>query len=64
MIFKIFDNFLHINTLYNMIFFRKRQGKIAHNVKGLRRFCCPNKGFAKQRPGQQKCGWSEPWEGA
>ncbi|MDR2742266.1 MAG: hypothetical protein LBB98_08970 [Treponema sp.] len=27
-----------------------------------RRFCSPNKDFAKQRPGLQKCGWSEPWE--
>jgi hypothetical protein len=25
-------------------------------------FAAPNKGFAKQRPGLQKCGWSEPWE--
>jgi hypothetical protein len=28
----------------------------------MRRFGGPNKGFAKQRPGLQKCGYSEAWE--
>jgi hypothetical protein len=28
----------------------------------LRRFCSPNKGFAQQRPGLQKCGGVLAWE--
>jgi hypothetical protein len=28
----------------------------------MRRFASPYKGFAQQRPGLAKCGWSEPWE--
>ena len=32
------------------------------NVPGIRRFTNPYKGFAKQRPGFAKCGWSEAWE--
>jgi hypothetical protein len=36
---------------------------MAHNVPAVYDvFASPNKGFAKQRPGLQKCGWSEPWE--
>ena len=38
-------------------------GKLAHNVLGWRRFCSPNRGFAKQRPGLQKCGGAKPCRG-
>ncbi|GHV86836.1 hypothetical protein AGMMS50255_1320 [Spirochaetia bacterium] len=60
----IFTFLSYHNLQYLSILFTKNSKIIAHNVKGLRRFASPNKGFAKQRPGLAKCGLSEPWEGA
>jgi hypothetical protein len=41
------------------ITFRLYGNRLRGNQKG---FASPNKGFAKQRPGLQKCGWREAWE--
>jgi hypothetical protein len=36
---------------------------ISHNVIAVGDiFASPNKGFAQQRPGLQKCGWRLAWE--
>ena len=35
---------------------------MSHNVRGIRRFDSPDKGFAKQSPGLANCGWKEAWE--
>jgi hypothetical protein len=40
----------------------ERSGCIEAAYAALRGFTNPNKGFAQQRLGLAKCGWSEPWE--